>query len=193
MKKVVIVIVAIVCVVLFCGGFYFLQRWSDKEQKKEEQMTEFEKIVTRDMDKNYPATPREAIKFHNRIVTCCYNGDYSSDELRQLADQEEAMFDDELLANNPREEYVQSLQQDINTFHTTSDSISQTDVCDSNDVIYKTIDGDEIAYVDASYFIRQNKGGFVKTYQQFVLRKDDEGKWKILVFYKIDNPSPEDD
>ena len=33
-------------------------------------------------------------------------------------------------------------------------SISQTDVCDSNDVKYMTDNGDDIAYVTASYFIK---------------------------------------
>ncbi len=193
MKKIVIVVTAVACVLLFCTGFYFLQKWSNDQQQKEEEMTEFEKIVTRDMEKNYPSTPREVVKFHNRIVLCSYNGECSQEELRQLADQEEAMFDAELLANNPREDYVRNLAQDIETFHTTSKSISQADVSDSNDVVYKKVDGADVAYVDASYFIRQNKSGFVKTYQQFVLRKDEDGKWKILVFYKIDDPSPEEE
>ena len=102
------------------------------------------------------------------------------------------LLDEELRDNNPKEEYLANLQLDIENYKKNKKSISQTDVCDTNDVLYKKIDGDDIAYVTASYFMKED-GSFNKTYQQFVLRKDEEGKWKILVFYQIEGPSSEDD
>ena len=62
------------------------------------------------------------------------------------------------------------------------------DVCDSNDVKYVTDSEDQIAYVRASYFIKQDNS-YSKTYQEYVLRKDSEEHWKILTFYKIENAS----
>ena len=65
-----------------------------------------------------------------------------------------------------------------------------TDVCDSNEVKYVddvkegTSEVDKIAYVDASYFVNED-GDFVYSYQQFVLRQDDDGRWKIITFYEI--------
>ena len=52
--------------------------------------------------------------------------------------------------------------------------------------------GDEIAYGTASYFIK-NGSSYTKTYQKYVLRKDDDGDWKILTFYKIEGESSESD
>lgn len=43
------------------------------------------------------------------------------------------------------------------------------------------MNGAECAYVTASYFVK-GKDGYTKTYQQYVLRQDEDGKWKILAY-----------
>ena len=68
MKKTRIVILAIVIVAAICTAFYIVNNNSKKESAKEAGLTEIQKITTRNMEKDYPATPREVIKFYNRIV-----------------------------------------------------------------------------------------------------------------------------
>lgn len=192
MKKTRIVILAIVIVAAICTAFYIVNSNSKKESAKEAELTEIQKITTRNMEKDYPATPREVIKFYNRIVKCYYGRQYSDDELEQLADQALSMFDDDLLKKNEKESYIESVKSDAAQYEEDNKSISQTDVCDSNDVKYMTDNGDDIAYVTASYFIK-NGSSYTKTYQEYVLRKDSDGDWKILTFYKIEGESSESD
>ena len=192
MKKTRIVILAIVIVAAICTAFYIVNNNSKKESAKEAELTEIQKITTRNMEKDYPATPREVIKFYNRIVKCYYGRQYSDDELEQLADQALSMFDDYLLKKNQKESYIESVKSDAAQYEEDNKSISQTDVCDSNDVKYMTDNGDDIAYVTASYFIKTGSS-YTKTYQEYVLRKDDDGDWKILTFYKIEGESSESD
>lgn len=192
MKKTRIVILAIVIVAAICTAFYIVNNNSKKESAKEAELTEIQKITTRNMEKDYPATPREVIKFYNRIVKCYYGRQYSDDELEQLADQALSMFDDDLLKKNEKESYIESVKSDAVQYEEDNKSISQTDVCDSNDVKYMTDNGDDIAYVTASYFIK-NGSSYTKTYQEYVLRKDGDGDWKILTFYKIEGESSESD
>nr|WP_308649420.1 DUF6715 family protein [uncultured Agathobacter sp.] len=192
MKKTRIVILAIVIVAAICTAFYIVNNNSKKESAKEAGLTEIQKITTRNMEKDYPATPREVIKFYNRIVKCYYSRQYSDDELEQLADQALSMFDDDLLKKNEKESYIESVKSDAAQYEEDNKSISQTDVCDSNDVKYMTDNGDDIAYVTASYFIK-NGSSYTKTYQEYVLRKDGDGDWKILTFYKIEGESSESD
>lgn len=192
MKKTRIVILAIVIVAVICTAFYIVNNNSKKESAKEAELTEIQKITTRNMEKDYPATPREVIKFYNRIVKCYYGRQYSDDELEQLADQALSMFDDDLLKKNEKESYIESVKSDAAQYEEDNKSISQTDVCDSNDVKYMTDNGDDIAYVTASYFIKTGSS-YTKTYQEYVLRKDDDGDWKILTFYKIEGESSESD
>lgn len=192
MKKTRIVILAIVIVAAICTAFYIVNNNSKKESAKEAELTEIQKITTRNMEKDYPATPREVIKFYNRIVKCYYGRQYSDDELEQLADQALSMFDDDLLKKNEKESYIESVKSDAAQYEEDNKSISQTDVCDSNDVKYMTDNGDDIAYDTASYFIKTGSS-YTKTYQEYVLRKDDDGDWKILTFYKIEGESSESD
>jgi len=192
MKKTRIVILAIVIVAAICTAFYIVNNNSKKESAKEAGLTEIQKITTRNMEKDYPATPREVIKFYNRIVKCYYGRQYSDDELEQLADQALSMFDDDLLKKNQKESYIESVKSDAAQYEEDNKSISQTDVCDSNDVKYMTDNGDDIAYVTASYFIKTGSS-YTKTYQEYVLRKDGDGDWKILTFYKIEGESSESD
>lgn len=192
MKKTRIVILAIVIVAAICTAFYIVNNNSKKESAKEAGLTEIQKITTRNMEKDYPATPREVIKFYNRIVKCYYGRQYSDDELEQLADQALSMFDDDLLKKNEKESYIESVKSDAAQYEEDNKSISQTDVCDSNDVKYMTDNGDDIAYVTASHFIKTGSS-YTKTYQEYVLRKDDDGDWKILTFYKIEGESSESD
>lgn len=192
MKKTRIVILAIVIVATICTAFYIVNNNSKKESAKEAGLTEIQKITTRNMEKDYPATPREVIKFYNRIVKCYYGRQYSDDELEQLADQALSMFDDDLLKKNEKESYIESVKSDAAQYEEDNKSISQTDVCDSNDVKYMTDNGDDIAYVTASYFIKTGSS-YTKTYQEYVLRKDGDGDWKILTFYKIEGESSESD
>ena len=192
MKKTRIVILAIVIVAAICTAFYIVNNNSKKESAKEAELTEIQKITTRNMEKDYPATPREVIKFYNRIIKCYYGRQSSDDELEQLADQALSMFDDDLLKKNEKESYIESVKSDAAQYEEDNKSISQTDVCDSNDVKYMTDNGDDIAYVTASYFIK-NGSSYTKTYQEYVLRKDGDGDWKILTFYKIEGESSESD
>ena len=57
---------------------------------------------------------------------------------------------------------------------------------------YTNDKGDEIAYVTASYFIKAGNS-YEDTDEMYVLRKDEDGKWKILVYYQIEPAQSEDD
>lgn len=188
MKKVRVLIISIVCICLVIGYYYYLSTKNTSGAEESVKLTEVDKVITRNLESDYPATPREVIKYYNRIMKCYYGDDYTDDQLEDLADQARALFDQELLDNNPREQYMQDLKADIDAYAESKKTISQSSVCDSSEVKYKTIDGDECAYVNASYFMKEKKE-FTRTYQEYVLRKDEDGNWKILVFYQVEGDS----
>ena len=129
---------------------------------------------------------------YNRIITCFYNDEYTDDELYDLGDQARKLFDDELLENNPRDEYFKNLKEDISEYHDKNKTIASSAVDSSNNVEYKEVDGDDCAYVKASYFIKEGSA-YSRTYQMYVLRKDADGNWKILVFYQVNGDSSDDE
>lgn len=172
----------VICVGLVCGYYYYLSHKNAKSvEDSQDKTTEVEKIIERDFDKNYPKTPREVVKWYNRIITAFYGEEYTDEELEEMADQARSLMDDELLAYNPRDTYLKSLKADIEDYKTREKIIVQFSVSDSNDITYATVDGDYCAYVDAYYFSRE-ASDYSRTYEEFVLRRDDEGHWKILSF-----------
>jgi hypothetical protein len=192
MKKAGIIIAAILCIGLLCGGFYYIKNRPSSGEDVE--LTKVQKIITRDMSSDYPATPREVVKLYNRIITCYYGEKYTDEEFDGLADHALSLFDEELLANNPKDTYEAEVKDEVADYKQRSREIRQTNVCDSNDVKFVTDsnNGDQLAYVTATYFIRENNS-YERTYQMYVLRKDAQEKWKILTYYKIEGNTSGDE
>lgn len=190
-KKVGITIVAILCIALICVGYYFLKE--EGAASENEALTKVQKITTLDLEKEYPETPREVVKLYNKIISAFHQEEYTQEELEKMCQVAYELMDDELQANNPFDSYLISVQADVELYEARKKEIVQTDVCDSNDVLYKTdsATGEDLAYVSASYFVREDKE-YTNTYQMYVMVKDEDGKWKIKVYYQIEAPKEEE-
>lgn len=191
MKKAHVIIIAVLCVVLIVGGYVF---WMNKNEKSanDVELTTVQKLITKDLEKSYPATPREVVKTYNEIISCFYNEEYTEDELEALGDQARLLMDEELLGNNPRDEYFQTLKAEIADYKNDERTIISYNLSSSNEVQFVTVDGRECAYVQTSYFIK-DKTGHSRTYQMYVVRKDEDGNWKILVFYQVEGDTSDDE
>lgn len=190
-KKIGIIITAIVCIALICVGFYFLKKGSTSSENG--QLTKVQKITTQDLENDYPETPREVIKLYNKIISAFHQEDYTKEELEKMCRVAYGLMDEELQENNPFDDYVVSVESDVLNYESRKREIVQTNVCDSNDVLYKTDSktGENLAYVSASYFVKEDKE-YTNTYQMYVLVKDQEGNWKIKVYYQIEAPEEEE-
>ncbi|SFQ48773.1 hypothetical protein SAMN02910358_02412 [Lachnospiraceae bacterium XBB1006] len=186
MKKVIrIVIIGIVFAALIGGYYYYLTtRNGNGAQNKTANQTEVQKLLSEDLTNNYPTTPRSVIKMYNRFLKCIYNERYSDKEFRQMIESQRALFDEELLGQNPEPQYTQSMRNDVKKYKDEKRSIRNTSLCSGNEVVYKTIKKRECAYVTCSYFLKVDSD-YQTTNQRYVLRKDNTGKWKILVYYMI--------
>lgn len=189
MKKIIpIIIIAVLAVAGVLGVFWMQNNKTKTNVEDSADLTKIQKVITKDLTKEYPETPRGVVKFFNNIITCYYNEDWTEEEINGLASQAWILFDIDLQNNNESfADYVQRIKTDVEDYHTRKRTISQTSVCESNQVEYvKDKDkGDELAYVKASYFVKEGSA-FDNTYETYVLRKDVDGKWRILVFYQID-------
>ncbi len=183
MKKAIrIVLAAAVCVALVVGYYYYLSHRSDGQSAETEtELTEVDKIITTDLKKDYPSTPRAVVKYYNRIIKAFYGEEYSDEELAQMAEQARSLMDDELLSYNPKDAYMEALKADIDDYAKREKMIVQSSVCDSDDITYATVEGDYCAFVDAYYFCKEGKQ-YSRTYEEYVLRRNEDGQWKILSF-----------
>ena len=132
MKRIRVIIIGIVCISLVVGYYYFL---SNKGSGDETEVSEVQKVILKDIGgKAYPATPREVVKFYNRIQCCYYNEEYTEDEFKKLADQARILMDEELADNNPAEQYYLQVKNVVDDFREKKKTINNASVCDSNQV-----------------------------------------------------------
>ncbi len=183
MRKVLRIGIAVICMVSLVVGYYaYLSRRNDATSADDQvELSEVQAIISRDFNKDYPATPRAVVKWYNRIISAYYNEEFDQGQLEQMADKARMLMDDELLNYNPKDTYVASLTLEIEDYHNRQRTIVSSTVSDSNEVQYKKVNGYECAFLSTYYFIREGSS-YTRTYEDFCLRKDSDGNWKILTW-----------
>lgn len=181
-----IVIIGIVLAVLVIGYFYYISN-KVEDTKKEEvvESTLVQSVLLRDLDKSYPPSPKEVIKYFSEISRCFYNEKYTEDELYELAMKIEGIYDDELLANQTKEQYLKDLKSDIAEMKANDRSISSYEVSLSTDVEFFYEGEDYCARLYCTYNIRQ-KSEILQSRVVFILRQDENKHWKIFG-WELDN------
>ena len=178
----------ILIAVLIVGAFALVAYRTPKSAEEATEVTEKDELMSRNIDTNYPSTPREVMKLYNRYMLCLYgveSDELKDEEVRALGRKMRQMYDEKLLAENPEESHLLKLAQELSIFRNDGKVMIQANVCDSNEVDYIDVDGASGALLETSYFVKKGSQEFTRTYQQFLLRKDDSGNWKILGFVKV--------
>ncbi|KAI4452118.1 hypothetical protein C823_006687 [Eubacterium plexicaudatum ASF492] len=173
---------AVLVIAVIVGCYYYMTHRKTVPAEDDVEITQLQQVLSKQLDHAYPPTPREVIKFYNRIIECAYGSEYNEEQFQKLMTQARKLMDVELLENNPQDTYQKQLLQEITSYQENSIKILQTRVCDSDEVRYKEIEGRKCAYVQAIYFMKQGKD-FIKTYQDYLLRQDKEKKWKIVAYH----------
>ncbi|MEG1848798.1 MAG: DUF6715 family protein [Lachnospiraceae bacterium] len=170
-------IILIIMIALIAGYYFYL---SNRELPVKEtiETTAVQNALLRDLEQSYPPSPKEVVKYYFEITKCFYNETYTEDELRLLALKIRELYDAELVANQTEEEYLISIQTDINTFKEKNYTISSYATAASTDVEYYSVDGYEFAKLNCAVTIREGTT-LQPTNERFLLRKDEDGHWKI--------------
>ena len=191
MKKAIrVAIVAVLCGALILGYYFYLAKKSGVSSTDDTEISEYDIITTKDFTEDYPKTPRETVKWYNRIIKEYYAEEHTDAEIAALAQQQRMLLDDELLSYNEQSTFLENVKDDVADHDARDQVIVTAKVCSSNDVKYATVQGDECAYVTSYYFSREGND-FTKTFQEYCLRKDGDGRWKILTF-RLTEGDPDD-
>lgn len=181
MGKKIKTVVIIVCFVCLIGG-YFIYLTNKEQESEDVTVTAVQQVILKNLDNNYPPTPKEVVKYYSEITKCLYNEKYSDEEFEQMAEQMMKMYDDELLEKNPKEQYLVTLKSDVHDFLEEGYSIVKYTVSNSTDVEFSTVQGREYAKLYCNYSIKTG-ANYVTSREIFELRKDAQsGHWKILGF-----------
>ena len=175
------VIVVFTMLAVFVVGlfFYISNRSKVISEGKAQTMTAVQEILARNLETNYPPTPKEVLKFYSEITRCFYGEEYTEEELERLAVFSRKLFDDELVANQTDEQYLSALKMDIDSWKKDKKVISSYSVSSSTDVQEYSYDGYEWAQLYCTYSIRMGTN-IAPIQEHFIMRKDSKGHWKIL-------------
>ncbi len=178
-KTVRIVIVAVVLAIIVLVFFAYQGNRGKRQQAAEAvSATVVQNVLMKDLEHNYPPTPKEVVKYYAEITECFYNEEYSDEELTQLANKIQHLYDVELIAN--QENYIDNLRQEILDMKKNKYTIASYEVSASTDVDFFDQDGDSYARLYCTFNIKQENSTRVTSLERFVLRKDVDGHWKIL-------------
>ena len=170
-------IIVIVLVILIIGYYFYLSNRNIELKEEDVKLTEVQELLLRDMDRNYPPTPKEVVKYYFDITKCLYNEELSEKDIEALALRLAEMFDEELAANQIEEEYFQNLKNEIVAFQT-GNMILNYSTSSSTDVDYYEEEGRECARLYGTFYLQVDKK-MTSLDEVFILRKDDEGHWKL--------------
>ena len=156
------IIIVVFCACLCVGYYYYL---TQKNSGKEDVLTDAEMIISKDLGK------------------CYYEQGYTQEQLQEIAEQARELMDQELKEKNPQDVYLDAVKADIAEYDKKEKTISSVRLEGVNEIEYKTVKGKECAYVDVDYYLK-SKDGSQRSSQTYILRKDDDSKWRILGFYQ---------
>ena len=179
-----VAIVSLICAALVVGYFIYLNKKNSAPAEDNKELTEAEIIATTDFEKNYPETPRAVIKWYDRISKVIYNNELGDVSVEEAGEKLRELYDEDLLKLNPEKDFYKRLKDEMKENEERKRSIVSMEESDSADVTYKMVNGYDCAYVYTYYFGKEGND-FTRTYQKFCLRKDKQGRWKILTWEKV--------
>lgn len=148
--------------------------------KEEKPNTEAQNILAKDIDRNYPATVREVVRLYARISKCYHNEVVSKDEFKGLVEQQRKLFDDEFLANNPIDTFTNNLAAEIDAAKAKKYLMVTSRVQKESSVVTWQDGDNNFARIIASFTMSEKDKGYTRTFEEFLLREDENGRWKIV-------------
>ena len=173
--KVSIVIIILVMAVV---GYYAFLSNREKETRAEGSVSTVQSVLSRNLDNDYPPTPKEVLKYYNDLMRCFYNEECTDQEIDALGMKARELYDEELLEANDVGTYLILLRDDIQSFRKANRRITNIALVGSTSVKYATVDDNYFATIQCTYTV--NEGGVSRaTSETYLLREDENHRWKI--------------
>lgn len=181
-----VTIILIIAIVGLVGVYTFLVNRA-RTVAEQAALTPVQAVLSRNLDYDYPATVKEVVKYYTEIEKCFYNEDCTDEEIEQLGMQARMLYDQELLANNEMADYLVRLKLDIKAFKDNKRRMSNISVAGSTSVDYFSQDGYDFARIHCGYTVKESNGQSFSEGRVYLLRKDENRRWKIYGWDSADN------
>ena len=173
------VILAIFFIVIFLVFFDHLSNRAG-EKRTDETASEIELLMEYDMYGNYPKTPRDVAKLHNRYFEIFYGEGLTDDELVVMNQKIRNLYSSELLLYNDENTNLQKLKDNIQAVDEAGYTYRSYELPEASQVQYYTQDGKEMATLEVKIVFNVS-GGMEYMYVKYVMVKEND-QWKIHVW-----------
>lgn len=170
------IILVVLGAVVILGAYMILTRGKKPAKEEDYVLTTVDEITTTDLNRNYPADARMVVDFYGKIMRTLYRETYTDDQQDKMIEVLAGIMDDELLNNQSN--FKKSIKNEVKDRKEGDYSIA-TYVVQAKEPEVVKVDGRRMCNVECLFSLRKGTSHIVVTYQ-FVMRMDDEGRWKIL-------------
>lgn len=168
-----LMIVAVAFVIIF---YRVINR---PRQAEEGQLSEVQTVLQRDLDYNYPPSPREAVRYYAELSQCLYTENISDQDIEDVGLKMRELFDSELKATQTDQQFLNSMKVDVATFREEKRKVISFTISSSTDVEYSDTENGELAALYCMFTMQKGNQNYSDN-EHFILRKDERGHWKIL-------------
>lgn len=176
MKAFILILLLLIIVVMF---YYVYIGNQSGNQTSSEEKSEVESLLEYDFEDDYPKTVRETVKLHNTYLKLAYNGTFCEEELDVVNKNIRQLMDEELLSYNLEQDQLEGMKTEIKEFEEDEKKFVNFAVADGSTVEESTENGRNYAKITVSLVIKV-EGKSVYPEEEYILRKDENGRWKIL-------------
>lgn len=152
--------------------------WFHDSGKGDSKSTLYNEVIARDFSKNYPQTPAEVVKAYCEIVKCMYSEVLTEDQIFTLCGQMRALYSEELLKNNPMQDMLYKLSNDIAEYRENDMKINSFLVEPAEDIDYIVVDDRKRANVEFQITVKGSD--LVKLSEELLLEEDKDRNYKII-------------
>ena len=171
----------LVCALVLAAFLMLIQREDNSIFSKDAKPnTEAQSILAKDIDRNYPATQREVVRLFARISRCYHNETISEEEFQGLVEMQRKLFDEEFLENNPLDTFTNNLAAEIDSAKAKKYQMTTWRVQKQSSAVTWQDGDNHFSSIIASFIMNEKTVGYTRTYEQFLLREDESGRWKIV-------------
>ncbi len=165
---------------------WFTTKAFQKEEKTDTDVTSensnvnmLSELLAQDIMDDYPPTPKEVVKHYAQMTQVLYSEECTEGEIDLLAHNMLLLCDAQFANNQDIEEYIAKLKAEISVYKENDWSISSYALSNSEDVVYYENEEEEYAQLFCSLSIQKGEES-ASVNQSYILRKDEEGRYKIL-------------
>ena len=173
------VILALFFVVIFLVFFNSLSDRAGKKRTKET-VTEIDYLMNYDLFGNYPRTPRDVAKLHNRYFEMLYGKGVTDEELVVMNQKIRGLYSSELLMYNDENANLNKLKDNIEAVKKAGYEYRSYELPEASQIVYYTQEGKEMATLEVKIVLNVEKG-MEYMYLKYVMVKEND-QWKIHVW-----------